>query len=307
MQEATKCGSLAEKVTENGTIHKVESVFASKSHKLDELTSKNLSIKPSSFLISTSEVMRDAVSESKCSGCGKSGQFAFKKETEPQTGILKLEFICSECKKLFSVSSNSETILARTKPKCYLTNYVLLAFITCGLYYKDYDHLMGTLGISHFSKKQWIRVIEWIAPEVQKIADWSVQQLRKAIKARGDQDKLEVMFDGFYLTRGHYSNNSCATMHDAKTGNIISYAHRTKRGQDVNREGTSDGARYEGMTIKKAIIDKDAFCHEIILTRSPEIEIVFCGNHTAKTFHTDLERVKKTPCQVSVQLCIFCP
>ena len=44
VQEATKCGSLAEKVTENGTIHKVESVFASKSHKLNELTSKNLSI-----------------------------------------------------------------------------------------------------------------------------------------------------------------------------------------------------------------------------------------------------------------------
>ncbi|CAH3163055.1 unnamed protein product, partial [Porites lobata] len=31
VQEATKCGSLAKKVTENGTIHKVESVFASKS------------------------------------------------------------------------------------------------------------------------------------------------------------------------------------------------------------------------------------------------------------------------------------
>ena len=61
------------------------------------------------------------------------------------------------------------------------------------------------------------------------------------------------------------------------------------------------------MTIKKAIIDKAASCHEIILTRSPETEIVFCGNHTAKTFHTDLERVEKTPCQLSVQLCIFCP
>ena len=110
------------------------------------------------------------------------------------------------------------------------------------------------------------------------------------------------MFDGFYLTRGHYSNNSSATMHDAKTGNIIGYAHRTKRGQDANWEGTSDGAEgnmldeiladlieNERMTIKKAIIDKDASCHEIILTRSPETEIVFCGNHTAKTFHTDLE------------------
>ena len=47
VQEDTKCGSLVEKVTENGTIHKVESVFARKSHKLDELTSKNLSINTS--------------------------------------------------------------------------------------------------------------------------------------------------------------------------------------------------------------------------------------------------------------------
>ena len=73
---------------------------------------------------------------------------------------------------------------------------------------------MGTLGISHFSEKQWIRVIEWIAPEVEKIAKWSVEQSRKLIRARGDQGKLEVTFDGFYLTRGHYSNNASATMHD---------------------------------------------------------------------------------------------
>ena len=73
---------------------------------------------------------------------------------------------------------------------------------------------MGTLGISHFSEKQWIRVIEWIAPEVEKIAKWSVEQSRKLIRARGDQGKLEVAFDGFYLTRGHYSNNASATMHD---------------------------------------------------------------------------------------------
>ena len=67
-QDARKCGILnTEKVIENRTIHKVEFVFESKNHKLDKLTSKNLSIKPSSFLISTSEVMRDAVSESKCS------------------------------------------------------------------------------------------------------------------------------------------------------------------------------------------------------------------------------------------------
>ena len=46
--------------------------------------------------------MRDAVSESKCSRYGRSGQFPFKKETESQIGILKLEFISFEFKKLFS-------------------------------------------------------------------------------------------------------------------------------------------------------------------------------------------------------------
>ena len=30
------------------------------------------------------------------------------------------------------------------------------------------------------------------------------------------------------------------------------------------------------MTIKKATIDKAASCYEIILTRSPETEILFC-------------------------------
>ena len=58
----------------------------------------------------------------------------------------------------------------------------------------------------------------------------------------------------------------------------------------------------ERMKIKKAIIDKDASCQEVLLSRSPETEIVYCGNHTAKTFHTDLERVKKTPRQVCFTL-----
>ena len=106
-------------------------------------------------------------------------------------------------------------------------------------------------------------------------------------------------------------------MHDAKTGKIIGYANRTNRGQSANWEGASDGAEgnmfdeiladlmgNERMTIKKATVDRDASCHEIILTLSMEIEIVFCGNRIAKTSHTHLERVK-TPCQASLQLCMF--
>ena len=40
---------------------------------------------------------------------------------------------------------------------------------------------------------------------------------------------LRIQFDGFYLTRGHYQSNSSATVHDAKTGKLIAYSHRTTK------------------------------------------------------------------------------
>ena len=89
---------------------------------------------------------------------------------------------------------------------------------------------------------QWIHIVEWISPFVKTIADWSVQEARTEAVRRGDKSSLHIQSDGFYLTRGHYSNNSSATVHDAKSGKIIAYAHRTKRGQGANWEGTSGGA-----------------------------------------------------------------
>ena len=168
--------------------------FKAKGHQLEDLTSKSLCIKPPSFVIFTSDAMRDAVSGSKCGGCGKSGKFKFVEESEPQTGVLKMEFICSDCQKRFSITSNSDIICTRTRPKSYLTNYVLLAFIaSCGEYYKDHDHVMGTLGIGHFSEKRWTRVIEWIAPEIEKYSQMecpAVQETdksgRRARQVRGD-------------------------------------------------------------------------------------------------------------------------
>ena len=61
------------------------------------------------------------------------------------------------------------------------------------------------------------------------------------------------MFDGFYLPIGHYSNNVSATVHNAKTGNIIGYAHRTKQVQVANWEGTSGGA--EGNLLDEILVE----------------------------------------------------
>ena len=74
-----------------------------------------------------------------------------------------------------------------------------------------------------------------------------MQEARTEAVRRGDKSSLHIYFDGFYLTRGHYSNNVSATVHDAKTGKIIAYSHRTKRGQGANWEGTSGGAAWPTM------------------------------------------------------------
>ena len=72
--------------------------------------------------------------------------------------------------------------------------------------------------ITYHAAYQWIHIVEWIAPFVKKIAGWSV------LKARTKQFDVEkkIQFNGFYLTRGHYSSSG-ATFHDAKTGKIIYY------------------------------------------------------------------------------------
>ncbi|KAK3746103.1 hypothetical protein QZH41_015520 [Actinostola sp. cb2023] len=56
----------------------------------------------------------------------------------------------------------------------------------------------------------------------------------------------------------------------------------------------------DGFKIKKCIMDQDASCQDVLLSKSPETEIIICGNHKSKTFHIDLENVKKTPCQKTV-------
>ena len=77
---------------------------------------------------------------------------------------------------------------------------------------------------------------------VTNLAEWSCSQVRNEIMKRGDAKEWVASFDGFYLTRGHYSNNSSATLHDHSTGKVAWFTHRTKRGQGHNWTGTSAGA-----------------------------------------------------------------
>ena len=69
---------------------------------------------------------------------------------------------------------------------------------------------------------------------VTNLAEWSCSQVRNEIMKRGDAKEWVASFDGFYLTRGHYSYNSSATLHDHSTGKVVWFAHRTMRGPGHN-------------------------------------------------------------------------
>ena len=189
--------------------------------------------------------------------------------------------------------------------------YPVLTFLFSGQLYADYIRMSEWLGLPNCSDKQWHRIIERLEQHVTELAEWSCSQVRQMIVQRGDAKKWVASFDGFYLTRGHYSNNASATIHDFKSGDITWFTHRTKRGPGHNWEGTSGGAEGDmldelmgkvkdfGFSIKEIITDKDSPTNAIFCRHFPEGTITYCSNHCAKTLHKDLEKIKRSKCEVS--------
>jgi len=97
-------------------------------------------------------------------------------------------------------------------------------------------------------------------------------------------------FDGFYLTRGHYSNNSSATLHDYSTSKIAYFAHRTKRRHGHNWQCTSGRAesdilkeflgkaKIDGFVIYELVADRDSSVNAIFVVISRKAHV-----HTVPT------------------------
>ena len=69
-------------------------------------------------------------------------------------------------------------VKATTRPTSAGRNFVAPSFLVNGQYFKDYHKILGTLGMDHVSFTQWIHIVEWIAPFVKRIADWSVHKVK---------------------------------------------------------------------------------------------------------------------------------
>jgi len=95
--------------------------------------------------------------------------------------------------------------------------------------YSKCDNVLGTMGLPVMHHTTWEGVVKWVGKYVEKLAQWSYDQVRANIITRGDKHQWQASYDGFYLTRGHHSNNASATLHDVKADSISWFAHRTKK------------------------------------------------------------------------------
>ncbi len=98
--------------------------------------------------------------------------------------------------------------------------YPVLSFLISGHLYADYARLSSLLGLPSCSSTQWHRSIQKLEGHVSDLAEWSCERVREDVRDQGDASQWMATFDGFYLTRGHYSNNSSATLHDFTSGKI---------------------------------------------------------------------------------------
>ena len=160
--------------------------------------------------------------------------------------------------------------------------YPVLSFLMSGHLYADYDRLSGLLGLPACSNTQWSRIVKRLEEQVTELAKWSCGQVQQEIIRRGGAKQWTASCDGFYQTRGHYSNNSSATLHDFSTGKIAYFAHRTKRGPGHNWSGTSAGAeantldellgkvRQDRLVVQEMVSDKDTSVNATFCRHFPE-------------------------------------
>ena len=189
-------------------------------------------------------------------------------------------------------------------------NYPALVSLMNGQYYVEYKGVFGMMGIPVMSEATWNKTISWLGKHVKDLAETACEQVRQNIILRGEKFSWVASYDGYYLTRGHHSNNSSGTLHDVSSDKIAWFSHRTKRGTGANWEGTSSGAegdmlreilddvKAKGFKIKQIIMDHDTSGANIACTSFPEVRITYCGNHTAKAFHSDLTKIRSVKCKV---------
>ena len=59
---------------------------------------------------------------------------------------------------------------------------------------------MMNLPVMHHTT--WDSLVSWVGTHMERLAEWSCEQVRADIEKRSDKDNWTASFDGFCLTRG---------------------------------------------------------------------------------------------------------
>ena len=169
------------------------------------------------------------------------------------------------------MKSSIPVVKATTRPRSAIRNLVALSF-----------HVNGQITTKFSGLSVWITsvplsgsiLLNGLHRFVKRIANWSVQEARTEAVLRGDKSTLHIQFDGFYLTHGHYSNNSSANI--PSTMRRLAKLLHTHTEQSVakvsaNWEGTSGGAAWPIMlrhqAAENSLITSGAAKKELFSTR----------------------------------------
>jgi len=108
--------------------------------------------------------------------------------------------------------------------------------------FAEYRRIANMLGCPPCSDTHWKNIIGWLSEHVTTLAEWFCEQVQESVRAHGHQEAWVASYDGYYLTRGHHSNNSSATLYDYSAGNFAWFKPHTKHDVSHNWEDTSGGA-----------------------------------------------------------------
>ena len=108
-------------------------------------------------------------------------------EVRKELSVNEQKFLMSSSEVTLKTTGNPSIFNTGTKPRCWNLNYPALAFLLNG-YYSDYDNVFGTMGLPVMHHTTWEGVVQWVGKYVERLVQWSCDQMRAKIVARGDKE-----------------------------------------------------------------------------------------------------------------------
>ena len=126
------------------------------------------------------------------------------------------------------------------------TMNLLVSTLLIGIGYQGYKDLCMAQQLKPVSNKTYDRMLTYVMPKIEKLAQETVQLVRYLIVRYGDymDGSIEHMIfthDFFWLTRGHFSHNGTGTICDLHSAGVIAYRHYTQRDDKLSDAPTYDG------------------------------------------------------------------